>query len=76
MAEGACVWASRWSAVGGPAPNAGCRMTWPAPDTLDAATLTVAAVIVAHRGNPHHQALAKRLLDAAKTAPEPKETKP
>ena len=51
-------------------------MTWPAPDTLDAATLTVAAVIVAHRGEPHHQALAKRLLDAAKTAPEPKETKP
>ena len=51
-------------------------MTWPALDTLDAASLIVAAVIIEHRGDPHHQALAKRLLDAAKTAPEPKETKP
>ena len=46
-------------------------MTWPAPDTLDAATLIVAAVLVRHRGEPHHAALAARLLDAAKTAPAP-----
>ena len=46
-------------------------MTWPAPDSLDAATLTVAAVLVAHRGEPHHAALAARLLAAAKTAPAP-----
>ena len=46
-------------------------MTWAAPDSLDAATLTVAAVLVAHRGEPHHAALAARLLDAAKTAPAP-----
>ena len=46
-------------------------MTWPAPDTLDAATLTIAAIIIEHRGAPHHQAIANRLLEAAKTAPEP-----
>ena len=43
-------------------------MTWPA---LDAATLTIAAVLIAHRGEPHHAALADRLLAAAKTAPAP-----
>ena len=46
-------------------------MTWPSPDSLDAATLTGAAVLVAHRGEPHHAALAARLLEAAKTAPAP-----
>ena len=45
-------------------------MTWAAPDSLDAATLIVAAVIVAHRGDPHHQAIADRLLDAATHAPQ------
>ena len=43
---------------------------------MTARDLDGAAVLVEHRGAPHHQALAKRLLDAAKTAPEPKETKP
>ena len=46
-------------------------MTWPAPDSLDAVTLIVAAILVEHRRMVWFAALAARLLGAAKTAPAP-----